>query len=226
MAARIQPRISNACLALNNRADKQTNIWTHTLLLTASSLAHSGGSWSPDALCLKSTRIHSQSPLLTSHSTSTHTKLVQATSGRFLPAGATFSPVKANGYNQCWYSPFTVDPHRYLWVGYYYRVHACTLVCLNRAHLHYGGEVHRSVEKFSPKHGYLRRGMVCRRRWKDNKYFIQVGLLLRSRFLYEALRLLKKLKLHRTPLSKKVSMLASMSFFHPCTNVLHQRTWP
>ena len=33
-----------------------------------------------------------------------------------------------------------------------------------RAGLHYGGEVHQPVKSFSPRHGYLGRGMVCRRR--------------------------------------------------------------
>ena len=28
-----------------------------------------------------------------------------------------------------------------------------------KAALHYGGEVHRSVKSFSPRHGYLRQGM-------------------------------------------------------------------
>ena len=41
-----------------------------------------------------------------------------------------------------------------------------------RATLHYIGEVHRSVNNFSPRHGYLRRRMVCRRRWKDIKLFL------------------------------------------------------
>jgi hypothetical protein len=38
-----------------------------------------------------------------------------------------------------------------------------------RAALHYGGEGHQLVKNFSPRHGYLRQGMVCRRRCKDNK---------------------------------------------------------
>jgi hypothetical protein len=38
-----------------------------------------------------------------------------------------------------------------------------------RAALHYSGEGHRSVKNFNPRHGYLRQGMVCRRRCKDNK---------------------------------------------------------
>ena len=33
-----------------------------------------------------------------------------------------------------------------------------------RATLHYGGEVHWSVKNFSPRPGYLRQRMVCRRR--------------------------------------------------------------
>ena len=45
------------------------------------------------------------------------------------------------------------------------------LFIILRAALHYGGEVHQSVESVSPRHGYLRQGMVCRRRWKDNKIF-------------------------------------------------------
>jgi hypothetical protein len=44
-----------------------------------------------------------------------------------------------------------------------------TGVLLLRAALHYGGEVHWLVKNFSPRHGYLRQGMVCRRRCKDNK---------------------------------------------------------
>ena len=40
-----------------------------------------------------------------------------------------------------------------------------------RATFHYSGEVHQSVKIFSPRHGYLRQGMVCQRRWKDNKIF-------------------------------------------------------
>ena len=38
-----------------------------------------------------------------------------------------------------------------------------------RAALHYGGEVHWLVKNFSPRHGYLKRGMVLWRRWNDNK---------------------------------------------------------
>ena len=49
------------------------------------------------------------------------------------------------------------------------------------------------------------------------KYFIQVGVLRRPSFLFEALRLPKNLDLQRTPLQKSVPTLATMSFFHPCT---------
>ena len=42
--------------------------------------------------------------------------------------------------------------------------------------------------------------------------------------LSEALRLPKKFDLQRTALQKSVAMLATMSFFHPCTKGLHQRT--
>ena len=75
-----------------------------------------------------------------------------------------------------------------------------------RAGLHYGGEVHQLVKKFGLRHGYLSEGKVCRRRWKDNNfYFIfQVGVLWRSSFLFEALRLPKKLDLQRTPLLENV----------------------
>ena len=50
--------------------------------------------------------------------------LVQATSERFLLAGATFSPCsasesRATGCNRCWYSAFTGGPHQYVWVGCY-----------------------------------------------------------------------------------------------------------
>jgi hypothetical protein len=38
-----------------------------------------------------------------------------------------------------------------------------------KAALHYGGEVHRLVKNFSPRHGYMRQGMVGWRRCKDNK---------------------------------------------------------
>ena len=53
---------------------------------------------------------------------------------------------------------------------------------------------------------------------KTIKYFIQVGVLRRSSFLSEALRLPKKLDLRITPLPKSVTMLASMY------NALQQRT--
>ena len=33
-----------------------------------------------------------------------------------------------------------------------------------RVALHYGGHVHWLVKNFSPRHGYLRQGMVCWRR--------------------------------------------------------------
>ena len=56
------------------------------------------------------------------------------------------------------------------------------------------------------------------------KHFTQVGVLWRPSFLPKALRLPKKLDLRRTPLQKSVAMLAAMSFFHPCTKFLHQRT--
>jgi hypothetical protein len=41
-------------------------------------------------------------------------------------------------------------------------------VVLLRAALYYSGEVHWTVKNFSPRHGYFRQGMVCRRKCKDN----------------------------------------------------------
>ena len=49
-----------------------------------------------------------------------------------------------------------------------------------RAGLHYGGEVHRLVKGFSPRYGYLRQRMVCRRRWKDNREDNKICLSSRS----------------------------------------------
>jgi hypothetical protein len=37
-----------------------------------------------------------------------------------------------------------------------------------RAGLHYSGKVHQLVKNLSSRHGYLRQGMVCWRRCKDN----------------------------------------------------------
>ena len=96
--------------------------------------------------------------------------------------------------------------------------HGSWLVCKKmalRVALHYGGEVHWSVRSFSPRHGYLRQGMVCRRR---------VGVLRRSSFLSEALRLPEKLDLHRTPLLKSVRHVGILVIFSSMYNVLHQRT--
>ena len=93
-----------------------------------------------------------------------------------------------------------------------------------RAALHYGGEVHRSVKNFSPKHGYLRQRMVCRRRWEDNKLFSQVGVLWRSSLLSEALRLPKKLDLRRTPPSRKCRHVGNHVSFSYMYKVLHQMT--
>ena len=96
-----------------------------------------------------------------------------------------------------------------------------------RAALHYGGEVHESVKNFSPRHGYLRQRMVCQRRWHINKYFIQVGVLRRSNFLYEPLRMPKKLDLQRNPLQKSVAMFLMISFediiFIICIDYLTQQ---
>jgi hypothetical protein len=39
-----------------------------------------------------------------------------------------------------------------------------------RVVLHYGGEVHRLVKNFSPRHGYLRQGMVCQRIYREKVY--------------------------------------------------------
>jgi len=43
------------------------------------------------------------------------------------------------------------------------------------AALDYGGEVHQSVKKFWPRHGYLRQLVECWRRWKDNNKNNAVG---------------------------------------------------
>ncbi len=59
---------------------------------------------------------------------------------------------------------------------------------------------------------------------KTIKYFIQVGVLRRSSFLSEALRLPKKLDLRRTPLLKSVRHVGIHVIFSSMYNVLHQRT--
>ena len=53
----------------------------------------------------------------------------------------------------------------------------------------------------------------------------QVGVLQRSNFLFEGLRLPKKLDLRRTPLAKSVAMLVSMLFFHLCLKFSTKEVW-
>ena len=79
--------------------------------------------------------------------------------------------------------------------------------------------------------GYFRRGWYVGEDEKTIKYFTEVRDLQRPSFLFEALRLPKKLDLRRTPLLKSIATLATMSFYHPCTklatkghSVNHHRT--
>ena len=95
-----------------------------------------------------------------------------------------------------------------------------------RASLHYGGEVHRPVKKFSPRHGFLRQRMVRRRRWED-KWIILFKLEFsrgQVSCLWLNLRLPKKLDLRRTPLLKSVRHIGIHVIFSSMYNVLHQRT--
>ena len=81
-----------------------------------------------------------------------------------------------------------------------------------RAALHYGGEVHQSVKSFSRRHGYLRQGMVCWRRWKHNKIFYSSWSSLEIKFLVWGFGVAQE----TWPPENSPSTLASMSFFHPC----------
>lgn len=77
-------------------------------------------------------------------------------------------------------------------------------------------EVHLLVKNLSPGHGYLRQWLICQTRWKKNikdnekkKKEPQDGILWRSSFLYEDLKLPKTLDLLRTPLAKKCLLILS-----------------
>ena len=89
---------------------------------------------------------------------------------------------------------------------------------------HVLGPFYTMVEKSIGRSKNLARDMVI---WgegwyaeEDEKrinYFIQVGVLRSQSFLYEALRLPKKLDLRRTPLQKKCYHVGNHVIFHPCT---------
>ena len=51
----------------------------------------------------------------------------------------------------------------------------------------------------------------------------KIGVLWRPSFLFEDLKLPKKLDLRRTALTKSLVMLIAMSFFHSMLEVLHYR---
>ena len=61
------------------------------------------------------------------------------------------------------------------------------------------------------------RGVVLEKMKRQENSLFKVGVLRRSSFLSKALRLPKKLDLRKTPPSKSVATLATMSFFYLCT---------
>ena len=94
-----------------------------------------------------------------------------------------------------------------------------------RATLHYGGEVHRTVKSFSPRHGYLRQGMVCQQRWKDNIYiFLSSWGSPEVKFLVWGFQVAQEPWPLETPLLKSVRHVGIHVIFSSMYNVLHQRT--
>ena len=85
--------------------------------------------------------------------------------------------------------------------------------------------MHRSVKSFNPKTWLLeaRDGMPEKMN-ETIKCFIQVGVLWRSSFLSEALRLPKKHVLWRTPFLKSIHQVGVHVTFSSMYKVLHQRT--
>ena len=93
------------------------------------------------------------------------------------------------------------------------------------------GPVYTTVEKCTGRSKALAQDIVIwGKGWyvgedkKIIKYFIQVGVLQRSSFLSEALRLPKKLGLRRTPLLESVHHVGIHVIFSSMSNVLHHWT--
>ena len=73
-------------------------------------------------------------------------------------------------------------------------------------------------QESQPRQGYLRQQWT---RWKNKKWWPRVGVLRRPSFLYEDLRLPKKLNLYRILLAKCVAML----FIHAWSSP-PEKSWP
>ena len=90
-----------------------------------------------------------------------------------------------------------------------------------RAALHYVGEVHRLVKSFSPRHGYLRQGMVCQRRWKDNRIFYSSWSSLEVKFLVRGFEVAQETQPPENSPSRKCPPR-----WHPCHFFIHVQCSP
>ena len=93
-----------------------------------------------------------------------------------------------------------------------------------RAALHYSGEVHPLVKNFSPSHGYLRRGMVCQRRWEDNKRFHSSWSSPQVKFLVWGFEVAQETWAPENSPPKKCRHVGNHVIFHPCTKFSTKKT--
>ena len=84
-------------------------------------------------------------------------------------------------------------------------------------------EVHLSVKNCSPNHSYLRQGILCHRRWKDNKIFYSSRSSLHAKFLVQGFEVAIEIWPPENSPSKKCCHVGNHFIFASMYKVLHQR---